>query len=457
MFVILLVCVSALTIGYTLILFAYGSRPVIDLRQRPASMRFVVMIPCLDEELVIGRSIERLLAIDDDDLVILVIDDGSSDRTAEIVSSYRSEQVHLFQRVAPNCRKGKGEALNAAYRYVREETERYGLDPHRVVLAVLDADGRLDPHAIDKVAPCFADPAIGAVQIKVRIHNAPDATLARLQDYEFATFTEVFQRARARLGSSGLGGNGQFTRLSSLMDLGDSPWTDCLTEDLELGINLLLRGHRNDFVPSAWVSQQGVTSWRPLVRQRSRWFQGHLQCLRMVLPVLRSDLRPIAKFDLCFHLLNSVAMLLFQTVSLWFLAMIGWWALTSPTQTFTTFTSGLTPAFVYLFAFGLVPLATFAYLRTEPDLSVAKAMGFSHLYVLYTYMWWLAGWRAVYRQLVGATSWAKTARTVGTGDEAPVTAATPLWRDVVGSDVGGSQVVRPQLALVDVVHAEQAA
>lgn len=434
MFVILLVGVSALVIGYTLFLFVYGSRPVVDLRQRPDSMRFVVLIPCLDEAMVIGRSIERLIAIDDDDLVVVVIDDGSSDRTAEIVRSYESEKVHLFQRVAPDCRKGKGEALNAAYRFVRDEAARSGIDPRDVVLAVLDADGRLDPQAIDKVAPCFADPEIGAVQIKVRIHNAPDSALARLQDYEFATFTEVFQRARARLGSSGLGGNGQFTRLSALMDLGDAPWTDCLTEDLELGINLLLKGHRNDFVPSAWVSQQGVKTFRPLVRQRSRWFQGHLQCLRMVRPVIRSDLRPIAKFDLCFHLLNSVVMLLFQTASLWFLAVILWWAVTSPSQTFDMFASGLTPAFVYLFAFGLVPLATFAYLRTEPGISVTKAMGFSHLYVLYTYMWWVAGWRAVFRQLSGSRSWAKTVRTVGTGDEHPVTAATPLWPEAVPAE-----------------------
>jgi len=53
---------------------------------------------------------------------------------------------------------------------------------------------------------------------------------------EFLVFTEVFQRARRRWGNAGLGGNGQFVRWTALQALGDEPWTDYLTEDLDMGL-----------------------------------------------------------------------------------------------------------------------------------------------------------------------------------------------------------------------------
>ena len=75
-----------------------------------------------------------------------------------------------------------------------------------MIVVVLDADGRLAPNALIEVAPFFADPAVGGVQVGVRMYNAREKLLARMQDFEFVTFTEVFQRARQRIGSVGLGG-----------------------------------------------------------------------------------------------------------------------------------------------------------------------------------------------------------------------------------------------------------
>ncbi|MGH2968452.1 MAG: hypothetical protein ACRDK0_05240 [Solirubrobacteraceae bacterium] len=46
-------------------------------------------------------------------------------------------------------------------------------------------------------------------------------------------FSRLVQAGRDPLGSVGLGGNGQFVRLSALQDMGDSPWSRCLTEDLD--------------------------------------------------------------------------------------------------------------------------------------------------------------------------------------------------------------------------------
>lgn len=407
---------------YTLGMFVLGM-----VRRKPPETalaehrHFVVMIPCLNEEVVIGRTLARLLGEKPPNITVMVIDDGSDDRTAEIAEAYPGGQVWVYRRVLPEARQGKGHALNAAYRQLRDAVLDAKADPTRVVVAVLDADGRLEVGGLPVIDSYFDDPSMGAVQIKVKIHNAADGLLPRMQDVEFATFTEVFQRARARVGSSGLGGNGQFTRLSALMELGDEPWSECLTEDLELGINFLLNGWKNEFTPDVAVSQQGVTDLRRLVRQRSRWFQGHLQCMHLVPTVaLSRRLKLVTRLDLCYHLLNSVVMLVFQTFSvMWLLVTVAIAALRPDVVE-------LNPRLavtLYLLGFGLSALVALAYRRARPEVGAIRCLAYAHLYVIYTYMWWAAGLMALFRHVSGRRSWAKTARTVGTGDEGPLDAA----------------------------------
>jgi hypothetical protein len=70
-----------------------------------------------------------------------------------------------------------------------------------------------------EVARLLQDPAVGAVQCRVRIHNR-DKILGAVQDLEFGSIVNASQILRNSTGSVGLGGNGQFTRLSALTALG---------------------------------------------------------------------------------------------------------------------------------------------------------------------------------------------------------------------------------------------
>src|SRR6266567_2351646 len=249
---------------------------------------YVFLMPCLNEELVIAGSLQRLLSMPAGNFAAMVIDDGSDDGTAAAVSGVADERVWLLSRKLPNARQGKGEALNDAIAQLVSSGRLAGRDPDDVIIAVVDADGPLDPHALADVTEFFADPAVGAVQIGVRINNRDRSTLARMQDMEFVIYTEVFQRGRRHLGSVGLGGNGQFVRLSALRSLGHAPWTRSLTEDLDLGVRLAAAGWRNEYCRTAAVHQQGVVEVKRLIRQRTRWFQGNLQTWRLIPLVLRS-------------------------------------------------------------------------------------------------------------------------------------------------------------------------
>jgi 1,2-diacylglycerol 3-beta-glucosyltransferase len=73
---------------------------------------------------------------------------------------------------------------------------------------------------------------------------------------------------------------------------------------------------------------------------------------------------------------------------------------------------GLTSLFMwYLLTFGVVPLYAVAYWLKEPNYSLPRAIALGHLFSLYAYLWFIAGWIAVARLVFKRRSWAKTART----------------------------------------------
>lgn len=391
---------------------------------------FVFLLPCLNEERVIGASVQRLLSFPDDNFGVMVIDDGSDDDTAAIVESLGHERVWLFRRRPPNARKGKGEALNAA---VTELVNHHltGHDSDRVILVVVDADGRVDPETIAAVTPLFHDPVVGAVQTGVRINNRHTSRLARMQDMEFVIYTHVFQRGRRHLGSVGLGGNGQFMRLSALLSLGPTPWSRSLTEDLDLGVRLLAGGWRNEYCSSVAVYQQGVVELRKLIRQRSRWFQGHLQSWRLLGLVVR-EVPGAARLDLIYHLSSPALLLIASMLTASFLAGLADCALMAiqGTNPFTWWSVSS-----YLLAFGPALAYIQVYRRTERDLAPLgwwQILLLAHQYVFYGLMWYAAGWIAVWRSLRGHTSWAKTDRVA---EATPDETATPDGTELTAGQI----------------------
>lgn len=368
----------------------------------------VFVLPCLNEGRVIGASLERLLALDHELMHIVVIDDGSDDDTAAIVQAHADPRVTLLQRTLPNARQGKGEALNAAFRKIRNGEIVPHADPAGVVVCVVDADGRLDPETLDEVLPLFGDQRLGAVQIGVRINNRRKNLLARMQDLEFVLYTQIFQRGRRHFGSVGLGGNGQFVRLSALESLGSSPWTRKLAEDLDLGVRLLLTGWNTEFCSRVSVHQQGLTSMRRWIRQRTRWFQGHLQCWPLV-PWILQDMRGKRRVDLLYHVTSPflliVGSLLTVAFGLWIIGL-GVAIATGAVQFSLWWISS------YLIAFGPAVLYGLVYWRIEREHGIRFITTFAlmHLYTLYATLWYIAGWRAVVRIALGRSGWSKTER-----------------------------------------------
>jgi 1,2-diacylglycerol 3-beta-glucosyltransferase len=410
--ILLISVVLYVSFSYTIGLFVVSRRrrPRLQL-PAPTNLLFVLVMPCLNEELVIGQSLRRLLSVRGN-FVVVVVDDGSEDATADVVRSVGDERVYLLRRVLPDARDGKGGALNHAYQYLLGSEILDGRSLEDVVLGVVDADGLLDRNALAEVAPYFGDPLVAGVQIGVRMVNARSTVLARMQDFEFISYNEIFQQGRQRLGSVGLGGNGQFTRLSALHTLGDKPWSNFLTEDLDLGIRLLANGWHNSFCPTTYVSQQALTGMRAFVRQRTRWFQGHLQTWRRIPLILRAGLPARTMIDLIYLLLQPGLLLAISLLPLIIVSIFLILLVSEPAALFHALAShwGISVAFFLLLTFGLAPFYAFAYWLHERSMSFPRAFLYACIFVLYGYTWFIAGWRAVGRILLGRSSWAKTAR-----------------------------------------------
>ncbi|MBP2402329.1 Poly-beta-1,6-N-acetyl-D-glucosamine synthase [Streptomyces netropsis] len=399
--------------GYNTTLFVL-SRRRIRRKRGPREERFYIfLLACLNEETVLAESLARITALPAGKFIALVIDDASDDGTAAIARAADPERVHLLQRHLPDARKGKGAALNNGIRHLRESGILDGHDPRDVIVCVVDADGRLDQHVVQSVDPFFDNPRTGGTQIGVRMYNRDKGLLARLQDMEFVIYGDIFQKARRYIGSVGMGGNGQFMRLAALDSLmgedGSGPWSDSLTEDLDLGVRLIAHGWTNQHCTAAAVSQQAVLDVRRLVRQRSRWFQGHLQSAGLVPTILR-DIPTRPALDLLYHLSSPVLILLTSLLPLSFLVATAGTVVGS-VQAGHPLISPMWILGPYVLSFTAAYAYGFVYHRRERDLGLLRAILLSHVFIFYGYIWFAAGWMGLWRMLTGKQTWLKTART----------------------------------------------
>jgi hypothetical protein len=147
------------------------------LRYRPAqagdarTLAWHLFVPALDEERVIGATIDYLRATFPRAHVWMIDDDSEND-TASIVGmrAWADPMVHLVRRYRPAARTGKGDALNSAY-LALDQWLPATADSARTIIGVIDADGRPAANCLDVCASAgmFGDPVVGSIQIQVRM------------------------------------------------------------------------------------------------------------------------------------------------------------------------------------------------------------------------------------------------------------------------------------------------
>ena len=228
-----------------------------------------ILIPAHNEELVIRRTVESMcrLVYPRDRLKIMVINDGSKDRTREIVLELaaQDDRVVLFDVPQGQGGKGKSRALNLGIRQVDAE-----------IIAIYDADNTPEPDALRYlVAQLLLHPDLGAVLGKFRTVNKNATLLTRFINIETLGFQSMLQAGRWQMHHiATLPGTNFVMRSALIAELGG--WDEeALTEDSELSIRIYEHGYRIKYIPYAVTFEQEPQEWAVWIRQRMRWVRGN--------------------------------------------------------------------------------------------------------------------------------------------------------------------------------------
>jgi peptidoglycan-N-acetylglucosamine deacetylase len=224
-----------------------------------------VLIPAHNEARVIAETVKRILDSGYPGAQVIVIDDGSTDGTSDVVHDRFGSDRRVTLLTIPNA--GKARAINAGLALARGE-----------VVVALDADTQFEKDTIAKLARWFIDPKIGAVAGNAKVGNRINM-LTRWQALEYITAQNLERRALAALGCITVvpGAVGAWRR-EALIKLGGFP-TDTLAEDQDLTIAIQKAGYKALFDADAVAWTEAPDKIMTLTRQRYRWSFGTLQCL----------------------------------------------------------------------------------------------------------------------------------------------------------------------------------
>lgn len=218
-----------------------------------------VILPAYNEEKVIARTIESLIETDYPNKEIIVVDDGSKDKTLEIANTYKRIKV------LHKANGGKFSALNYGLRFARGE-----------VIVAVDADTIVSRDALKNIVTGLKDETVGAVAGNVRILNRRN-WLTWCQTLEMVVAGQIWRRTFDIFGTVNVvpGALGAFKR--HVFDRVGTYDGDTVVEDFDQTFKTLKSGLKVQGSSLAIAYSEAPETLHDFYKQRIRWYRGNIQ------------------------------------------------------------------------------------------------------------------------------------------------------------------------------------
>ena len=274
------------------LIYGRSSNPVLE--EHNLTPFISIIVPAHNEELVIGRLLQRIVdfCYPKDKLQVIVVNDGSTDSTGKIIDDFVDKHpfIHVIHK---SLATGKPAALNSALKLVIGKFVYF-----------FDADYLPENSFLKKSVLAFLDPKVGLVQANIKVINEVNWVSKVVCLERFSGF-RVDQLARDILGLvPQFGGTAGAIRYSLLSSLGGFD-EKVLADDTDLTFRVLLSGYKIKYLVNVVCFEEAVETWIAYWHQRCRWSMGHMQCaVKHLFPLLRNKgLTVKERFD-AFLLLN---------------------------------------------------------------------------------------------------------------------------------------------------------
>ncbi|MBI2065275.1 MAG: glycosyltransferase [Candidatus Yanofskybacteria bacterium] len=243
-----------------------------NIKNNPYYPRVSVIIPAWNEEVGLLETIKTLLNSTYKNLEIVVINDGSTDRSDKMFRDFIEEYSRIHRdeyeriNIVYHYKKngGKGAALNTGINLADGE-----------IIVSIDADCVVLPQTISNFVQYFRDPKVMAAVGNVKIGNT-DTLVGVVQYLEFL-FSFYFKKADSLANVIYIigGAAGAFRR--EVFDKIGFYSTDNITEDIELSVRIQDAGLKIVYASDAIVYTEGATEVGSLMKQRLRWKRGRFE------------------------------------------------------------------------------------------------------------------------------------------------------------------------------------